>query len=294
MNEEQIERLKLMYPRKVFETDKELWSSYNRNEWEELGEGGEHRIFKVRLSEEIAKEALPDLLGNSLIGNIRFNRFQLEFTLPKSPFITNTISVSPTFSVELRRGLDLEDYIIKNTKITLKDRLLWIKDLYTGLFLIHSKRVAHLDLKPENIFINGKHLSIGDFGNIHAIDSGNNTTHGTHVWGLPEISERRGIAIDMYSASLITIGILTWNSSIMFTCRSFAESLFSKQRINEMCNTLGTLLQDSCTNELKNLNIGNSIIEELKCSIVGTECDPSCDPDSFKTMKILDLIINEQ
>ena len=292
MNEEQIEELKSVFSRKVHSTDKDLWDSYDRTMWEELPGGGEHRVFKTP-GGNIAKEVLPSLLEDDIIltGEERFNRFLLELRLTKSPFLTTTIAVSPTFSIELKRGDDLETHIMRTELPSIKDRLSMCKDLYSGIHLIHMNSTAHLDLKPENIFINDRQLSIGDFGNLHSFND--NQTHPSEGWGPPSISTRIGIYIDMYSAALITIGLLTWKSSFLSHCRVFSEALrAANDNIDSVCSVMKTLFTHTCMEEFNELNLNQDLIEDLKCSVFGKECDENCNPKSFKTITVLKQIIN--
>lgn len=291
MNENQIKELKKLFHRKVHLTDQELWDSYDRRNWENLTEGGEHKIYKLR-GGNIAKEVLPEeLRDDPLIGEARLNRFKLELRLRKSPLLTTTIAVSPTFSIELRRGEDLETYMIRNESPSIKNRLSMCKDLYDGIYLIHSNSTAHLDLKPINIFINDRQLSIGDFGNLHLFND--NVTHSSDDWGPPSISTRIGNDIDMYSAAYITIGILSWNSSFISHCRDFIGALReSNGNITTMCSALRNLFTHECMTEFNQLNLNQDLIEDLKCSIFGNECDNNCNPRAFKTITLLERIID--
>lgn len=56
---------------------------------------------------------------------------------------------------------------VKNSGGRLEERRVWqiLKDISSGLAHIHSNQVLHLDLKPENIFLDAQgNCKIGDFG----------------------------------------------------------------------------------------------------------------------------------
>lgn len=290
MNEDQIEELKSLFPRKVHLADKDLWDSYDRFTWDSKQPGGEHMVYETT-GGNIVKEVLPEILQESGdIGQQRFNRFSLELRLRKSPFLTTTIAISPTFSIELKRGKDLEAYMIGNSPPPIKDRLSMCKDLFNGIFLIHADRMAHLDLKPENIFINDRQLSIGDFGNLRPFND--NVRHSSDEWGPPTISTRIGTDIDMYSAAYITIGILTWKSSFLSHCRNFMAALLgSNGNTGQMCSALRTLFTHECMQEFNGLNLNQDLVEDLRCSVLGKECDDNCNPAAFRTIRILKKII---
>lgn len=223
------------------------------------------------------------------IGHMRYKRFSRELTLPKSEYLTTTIAVSPNFSVEEAKQTDLDEYMIKlrDNPASMKTRLEWCLHMYKGLLVIHDSKYTHLDLKPENIFVKDGILSIGDFGSLHPITT--SEKHATRQWGLPSESTRNAMEIDMFSMALISIGILTWNSSIIFKCRDFTVSLSKAKNLDGMCKTLGDLLTHSCMEKFE--AVDPDLVSELRCSILGAECDGSCVPDAFGVIRVLTKII---
>ncbi|CAH0475854.1 unnamed protein product [Peronospora belbahrii] len=69
--------------------------------------------------------------------------------------------------MELCEGGTLQDFMTKRNQDTVPEQCLWaiIRDVATGLKVLHEHDIVHLDIKPDNIFIteDGK-LKIGDFG----------------------------------------------------------------------------------------------------------------------------------
>eukprot|EP00808_Paulinella_micropora_P016458 g71561.t1 len=64
----------------------------------------------------------------------------------------------------------LKDYL---SQMRLNEQLIWqfLSDLVLGVHHIHSRRLVHLDLKPDNIFISSEgYLKIGDLGIATSVD----------------------------------------------------------------------------------------------------------------------------
>jgi eukaryotic-like serine/threonine-protein kinase len=68
-------------------------------------------------------------------------------------------------ATEWRSGTDLRQYMQANQDLPLGQRLAVIAQVAEGLALAHSRGIAHGDLKPSNIFVDGdRDVSILDFG----------------------------------------------------------------------------------------------------------------------------------
>jgi NIMA (never in mitosis gene a)-related kinase len=47
----------------------------------------------------------------------------------------------------------------------------WLKQICSALAYLESEKIIHHDLKPENIFIYGDQIKIGDFGLSKTLES---------------------------------------------------------------------------------------------------------------------------
>jgi serine/threonine protein kinase len=110
---------------------------------------------------------------------------------------------------------DLYDYIFDQGMLSEKEAIRLFVQILDGLEYLHSKNIAHCDLKSENIFLDkNKNVKIGDFG--FAIDFQQNqkvkSTFGSLVIAPPEYFEnqchdpKKG---DIWGAGLILYSMIT-------------------------------------------------------------------------------------
>ncbi len=66
---------------------------------------------------------------------------------------------------ELRTGMDLDRFMQENRELPLGQKLALVAQVAEGLAFAHSREIAHGDLKPSNIFVDGaRDITILDFG----------------------------------------------------------------------------------------------------------------------------------
>jgi len=71
----------------------------------------------------------------------------------------------PYIAMEFLVGEDLKTKLDRRAKLTLEERLRWIRETMEGLEHAHRKDIIHRDIKPANIFINREgEVKILDFG----------------------------------------------------------------------------------------------------------------------------------
>jgi len=67
----------------------------------------------------------------------------------------------------------------------------WLKQICSALAYLESEKIIHHDLKPENIFIYGDQIKIGDFGLSKTLESKKyietKSKRGTSCYMAPEI-----------------------------------------------------------------------------------------------------------
>uniref|UniRef100_A0A8C8G770 Protein kinase domain-containing protein n=1 Tax=Oncorhynchus tshawytscha TaxID=74940 RepID=A0A8C8G770_ONCTS len=79
--------------------------------------------------------------------------------------------------VELISGGELFDFIAEKESLSEEEAIEFLKQILMGVGFMHTKNIAHFDLKPENIMLADKtmphpHIKIIDFGLAHCLKQG--------------------------------------------------------------------------------------------------------------------------
>uniref|UniRef100_A0A8C5HFT7 non-specific serine/threonine protein kinase n=1 Tax=Gouania willdenowi TaxID=441366 RepID=A0A8C5HFT7_GOUWI len=90
--------------------------------------------------------------------------------------------------LELVSGGELFDFLAEKESLTEEEATQFLKQILDGVYYLHSKRIAHFDLKPENIMLLDKNvpnprIKLIDFGIAHQIKAGNEFKN---IFGTPE------------------------------------------------------------------------------------------------------------
>uniref|UniRef100_A0A8C7U091 non-specific serine/threonine protein kinase n=1 Tax=Oncorhynchus mykiss TaxID=8022 RepID=A0A8C7U091_ONCMY len=109
--------------------------------------------------------------------------------------------------LELVSGGELFDFLAEKESLTEEAATQFLKQILDGVHYLHSKCIAHFDLKPENIMLLDKNvpnprIKLIDFGIAHQIKAGNEFKNifGTPEFVAPEIVnyELLGLEADMW------------------------------------------------------------------------------------------------
>ena len=103
---------------------------------------------------------------------------------------------------------DLEKYLSKVKKIDEAEAVFFLKQIMSGFLYLHQKKIMHRDFKLANIFMDGKHLTIGDFGFAKAGVDVATTKLGTPYNMAPEIIFSTGKTPYTSKADLWSIGVV--------------------------------------------------------------------------------------
>lgn len=110
------------------------------------------------------------------------------------------------------------DFIAEKENLLESEAIEFMKQILEGLGFMHSKNIAHFDLKPENIMLSDKvsphpNIKLIDFGLAHHFHQGEEykSTSGTPQYIAPEVisSEPLSTAADMWSIGVITYILLS-------------------------------------------------------------------------------------
>ncbi|XP_044836826.1 death-associated protein kinase 2 isoform X2 [Mauremys mutica] len=126
--------------------------------------------------------------------------------------------------LELVSGGELFDFLAQKESLSEEEATRFIKEILEGVNYLHAKKIAHFDLKPENIMLLDKnipipHIKVIDFGLAHKIEDGVEFKNifGTPEFVAPEIVnyEPLGLAADMWSIGVITYILLSGASPFL-------------------------------------------------------------------------------
>ncbi|KAM9754265.1 death-associated protein kinase 2 isoform 1-T2 [Menidia menidia] len=126
--------------------------------------------------------------------------------------------------LELVSGGELFDFLAQKESLSEEEATEFIKQILDGVQYLHSKSIAHFDLKPENIMLLDRNvplprIKIIDFGLAHKIEAGADFKNifGTPEFVAPEIVnyEPLGLEADMWSIGVITYILLSGASPFL-------------------------------------------------------------------------------
>ncbi|XP_059392171.1 death-associated protein kinase 2 isoform X1 [Carassius carassius] len=126
--------------------------------------------------------------------------------------------------LELVSGGELFDFLAQKESLSEEEATEFIKQILNGVQYLHSKKIAHFDLKPENIMlldnnIQRPRIKLIDFGLAHRIKDGVEFKNifGTPEFVAPEIVnyEQLGLEADMWSIGVITYILLSGASPFL-------------------------------------------------------------------------------
>ncbi|KAE8282402.1 Death-associated protein kinase 2 [Larimichthys crocea] len=120
--------------------------------------------------------------------------------------------------LELVSGGELFDFIAEKENLLESEAIEFMEQILEGLGFMHSKNIAHFDLKPENIMLSDKvsphpNIKLIDFGLAHHFHQGEEyrSTSGTPQYIAPEVinCDPLSTAADMWSIGVITYILLS-------------------------------------------------------------------------------------
>ncbi|XP_054627867.1 death-associated protein kinase 2a [Dunckerocampus dactyliophorus] len=126
--------------------------------------------------------------------------------------------------LELVSGGELFDFLAQKESLSEEEATQFIKQILEGVNYLHSRKIAHFDLKPENIMLLDKNaplprIKLIDFGLAHKIEAGVEFKNifGTPEFVAPEIVnyEPLGLEADMWSIGVITYILLSGASPFL-------------------------------------------------------------------------------
>lgn len=159
--------------------------------------------------------------------------------------------------MEYLEGMDLFDFICKHPKFFIHNpTYFWfvVEDILRGIAYIHSKRIAHMDIKPENVYIlldkSGNIIGVKliDFGLSMEVDD---TTkcffRGTDIFMAPDFFHpfsNIGCKVDIWSLGITVFAMIRDSFPIQIASRKRDPH----QRKADICRNIEGLLTNNLFN----------------------------------------------
>ena len=175
-----------------------------------LGVGGYGAVYKAHWLSKGTEVAAKICTGAY---NIDMTDANIMRQLGEHPHIVSFCgyiyrSVDTIIVMQLVKNGSLYDHLhSKGNKPSLQQSLSWAKQITYAMSFLHSKEIAHLDLKSSNVLLSDSmEALICDFGTSRKLEQ-TTVSHeaGTRRWMAPEIA-RRGVlnkACDVYSFAMV-------------------------------------------------------------------------------------------
>ncbi|XP_038216457.1 uncharacterized protein LOC119835604 isoform X2 [Zerene cesonia] len=218
ISEVQVEEM--TYPRHVRIQRMELFSQQYCETGDTIGRGafGQVVLIKNESNQYYAAKTMRTILQK------RRDAARREFELLKSLQHPKLVKLHMAFStkddfvlvMDYLWGGELFDRLVDEDHIIELDVIIYVRQICEGLHYIHRQKIAHLDMKPENIICvnpNSRLIKIADFGLARAIHERHivRAIYGTKDYVAPEILnfEPLSLACDMWSFGVIIYLLLS-------------------------------------------------------------------------------------
>ena len=183
---------------------------------DELGEGGNAKVYRVKCKEDNEEYALKDLVVG---GKEKHSRFVNEINTIKDNYqkIDGIIPIYE-FSVDeywyiMPIAISAIDYIAEN-KLDIVEIVKGMISLSETLEKLHEKDICHRDIKPSNIYYYNNKFAFGDFGLVDFPDNTDDFTKSDKGLGAiftiaPEMKRNPKIA-DSKKADVFSLAKTMW------------------------------------------------------------------------------------
>uniref|UniRef100_A0A3B1K5Z9 Death-associated protein kinase 1 n=1 Tax=Astyanax mexicanus TaxID=7994 RepID=A0A3B1K5Z9_ASTMX len=166
---------------------------------DELGSGQFAVVRKCRKKStglEYAAKFIKKRRSKSSRRGVSKDDIEREVSILKEIKHPNVITLHDVFEnkheviliLELVAGGELFDFLAEKESLSEEEATEFLKQILDGVNYLHSKHIAHFDLKPENIMLLNRsmphpRIKLIDFGLAHKIDFSNDFKN---IFGTPE------------------------------------------------------------------------------------------------------------
>ncbi|XP_035991720.1 death-associated protein kinase 2a isoform X1 [Fundulus heteroclitus] len=217
----------------------ELFKQHNVEDFYEIGEelgSGQFAIVKQcrerSSGREYAAKFIKKRQSMASSRGVRREEIEREVTILQQIQHPNIVTLHDVYEnrtdvvliLELVSGGELFDFLAQKESLSEEEATQFIKQILEGVNYLHTRKIAHFDLKPENIMLLDKNVALPrikliDFGLAHTIEAGVEFKNifGTPEFVAPEIVnyEPLGLEADMWSIGVITYILLSGASPFL-------------------------------------------------------------------------------
>lgn len=183
-----------------------------------LGSGGFGRVWRAKdltvKGREVAIKELADPTEERLEGFLREMEILASLQHPGIVTFHHALNMGRYLVMEYIPEGSLRRHLHVGKKMGAEKAIAILSSLCDVLVAVHDKHVVHRDLKPDNIFLQGKAVRVGDFGIAEIKQTGKEFLQsGTLPYMAPELFKKDlGLVdhrTDLYAAGIILAELLT-------------------------------------------------------------------------------------
>jgi serine/threonine protein kinase len=192
-----------------------------------LGKGGFGEVWLAeKRSQFIVKRVAVKL---PLEEQVNFEAIRQEATLWEAASgHPNVYDGQVVIVSEYAEGGSLYDRLKQETKLPLKEAVEMAIGILNGLEFLHSRKIIHRDIKPQNILLQGNTPRLADFGISRAMNTTlvSSAIIGTDAYMSPEsLDGKRSIQTDIWSVGVVLYQML--KGSLPFPQEHPTERMFA-------------------------------------------------------------------
>jgi len=187
-----------------------------------IGEGGEGKIFSARNSTDNSSLVIKEVDLPGIRQKINFRNEMEIFQILKPLQLEYLCEVydyadkgDVGYIAMKRYDSDLYDFVVTKRGISEELGKSLFKTIVKGVMNLHSAGIAHMDIKPENIFVDNElRTFIGDFGSCYLFKNNKKcyVQRGTKEYNPPEYADKKSFdprKVDVYCLGVTLYALLT-------------------------------------------------------------------------------------